>query len=104
MKLLFSLLALKKMKIRNISVGSTFLELGTIGTAPINQCVDIEFPIVNGKSPCKFTSIGENNTYQLLITEIGGTPDPNYFSDTPTVIPEIIPDDSTEQEVNNDAI
>jgi hypothetical protein len=94
----------KKMKIRNISTGSTIIELGTISSSPINQCVDIEFPIVNGKSPCKFTSIGDGNTYQLLITELGGTPDPNYFSDEPTVIPEIIPDEPTEQEVNNDAV
>ena len=94
----------KKMKIRNISVGSTIVELGTIGTSPMNQCVDIEFPIVNGKSPCKFTSIGDNNTYQLLITEVGGIPDPNYFTDTPTVIPEIIPDEPTEQEKKKDAI
>lgn len=41
---------------------------------------------------------------EIVVEELGGIPDPNYFSDTPTVIPEIIPDEPTEQEEKKDAI
>lgn len=96
---------IKKIKIRSATKATYILELGYISTVAINQCVDIEFPIINGKSPCKFTNTGsEDVVLHVLISEIGGIPDPNYFSDAPTVIPEIIPDEPTEQEEKKDAV
>lgn len=69
--------------------------------------VPIEFPIIAGKSPNTFTiSYWDANATVLyiLINELGGVPDPNYFSDTTTVIPEIITDEPPEQEEKKDAI
>lgn len=60
---------------------------------------------INGKSPCKFRNLSSiDTTIQIMVEKIGGIPDPNYFSDEPTVIPEIIQHESEEQEVNNDAV
>lgn len=93
------------MKVNTANVSLT--ELGTIASAGFNMVEDISFPIINGKSPSVFTI---NNwadgavSLEVLIEEIGGIPDPNYFSDTPTVIPEIIQDETTEQEEEQDAI
>lgn len=98
---------LKKIKIKVDTGLVTIRELGNIGGGYINIINSIEFPIVDGKSPNTFTIMyWTENTKEIevFVEELGGIPNPNYFSDTPTVIPEIIPDDSTEQEVNNDAV
>lgn len=86
---------------------STIKELGSVGTEPFNIGYPYEFPIIDGKSPNTFTiEYWDPNAklLRILITEIGGIPDPNYFSDAPTVIPEIITNEPTEQEVKKDAI
>lgn len=67
----------------------------------MNVGTSFEFPIIDGKSPNTFTIEyweASATTLHILINELGGIPDPNYFSDTPTVIPEIISDEPTEQE------
>lgn len=59
--------------------------VGFVSSAGVNQTTDIKFPIINGKSPNTFkvsqTGTPEYvTTFYLLITEIGGIPDPNYFA------------------------
>lgn len=84
---------------------STILGVGICNTATFNVANSINFPIVNGKSPCKFRNLASNaTTFQIVVEEIGGIPDPNYFEDTPTVIPEIIPDTPTGEEMSTDAV
>lgn len=98
---------IKKMKIKTDVGSATILEIGGISGQQFNVCTPIEFPIINGKSPNTFTLsyLGSNTTnVEILLQELGGIPDPNYFSDTPTVIPEIISDEPTEQEEKKDAI
>lgn len=63
----------------------TVEDVGVCSTAGVNTLPDINFPIINGKSPCKFkisqTSGGQTTTiFYVLITEIGGIPDPDYFT------------------------
>lgn len=92
---------IKKAKITFLGGYCTIAELGSIGTQPMSICVPFEFPIIDGKSPNTFTIEyweASASALYILINEIGGIPDPNYFSDTPTVIPEIISDEPTEQE------
>ncbi len=81
--------------------------IGDVGGTPLNATNSLEFPIINGRSPNTFSvQFYSANVDQFIIfvEEIGGIPDPNYFLDRPTVIEEIISPDSTEQEVNNDAV
>lgn len=95
------------MKIKCDRGSVTILEIGGISSQPFNVCTAIEFPIINGRSPNTFTLtyIGDDTTsVEILLQELGGIPDPNYFSHTPTVIPEIISDEPTEQEEKKDAI
>lgn len=66
---------LKKIKI-NVGAGAcSIAEIGYINSNAINDLTPMEFPIINGKSP-----------------------------NTSTVIPEIITNEPTEQEVKKDAI
>ena len=98
---------IKKMKIKSDRDSVTISEIGGINQQSFNMSTPIEFPIINGRSPNTFTLayLGSNTTnVEILIQELGGIPDPNYFSDTPTVIPEIISDEPTEQEEKKDAI
>ena len=50
----------------------------------VNVTPDIKFPIIAGKSPCKFeisqiSGAAVSTTFYVLITEIGGIPNPDYF-------------------------
>ena len=65
----------------NVAVES----VGVCATTAVNTVPDIKFPIIDGKSPCKFKitqAAGSATTFYLLITEIGGIPDPDYFKKT----------------------
>ena len=98
---------IRKMKIKCDRGNASIHEIGGITSQPFNVGAAIEFPIVNGRSPNTFTLsyIGSDTTIvEILLQELGGIPGPNYFTDTPTVIPEIIPDEPTEQEEKKDAI
>ena len=68
----------------------TIKELGNITASSLLNSALLEFPIIQGTSPCCFTiNWGTNATeFTILISELGGIPDPNYFNDTPTTIPE----------------
>lgn len=64
---------------------SNIKELGSIGNHTMNISVPFEFPIIDGKSPNTFTIdywSNETKLLYILISELGGIPDPNYFSDT----------------------
>lgn len=59
--------------------------VGFVSSAGVNQTTDIKFPIINGKSPNTFkisqTGTPETvTTFYLLVTELGGIPDPDYFT------------------------
>lgn len=59
--------------------------VGWISSVGMNDANDIKFPIINGKSPNTFkvtqTGTAETSTnFYLLITELGGIPDPDYFT------------------------
>lgn len=98
---------LKKIKIKVDTGLVTIMELGNIGGGYLNIIKSIEFPIVDGKSPNTFNILYWNDStkeIEIFVEELGGIPDPNYFSGTPTVIPEIISDEPTEQEEKKDAI
>lgn len=98
---IFLPIGIKKIKIRGNAGACSIKELGYISASPINSLPSMEFPIINGKSPNSFTIANWTNEaidVNILVEELGGIPDPNYFLDTPTVIPEIISDDPTEQE------
>lgn len=87
---------IKKMKIRFDVDGGSISEIGWITAQPFNSSTSIEFPIINGRSPNTFTLsyLGSNTSnVEILLQELGGIPDPNYFSDEPT-----------EQEEKKDAI
>ncbi len=78
---------IKKMKIKGPNGGATVSELGYIASNAINMTQSIEFPIINGTSPNEFTitywpNEDEKNAIEILVEEIGGIPNPNYFSDT----------------------
>lgn len=76
---------IKKAKMMFLGAYCSIKELGSVGNQPLSLCVPYEFPIIDGKSPNTFTmEYWESNATVLyiLITEIGGIPDPNYFSDT----------------------
>lgn len=66
----------------NVFVG----DVGVCSTSGINVAPDIKFPIIDGKSPCKFkisqtSGATTPTTFYLLITEIGGLPNPDYFNE-----------------------
>lgn len=68
-----------------IGRAGTVENVGTISNAGVNQVNDIKFPIINGKSPNTFiisqTGSPESTTiFYLLVTELGGLPDPDYFT------------------------
>lgn len=86
---------------------ATIKEIGGVSTAPVSSATPIKFPIIDGKSPNVFHIeywSEATRSVEFLIMELGGIPDPNYFTDTPTVIPEIISDEQTGQEEKKDAI
>lgn len=98
---------LKKIKLKVDTGLATIRELGNIGGGYVNNVNSIEFPIVDGKSPNTFDILywaDSTKEIEIIVEELGGIPDPNYFLDTPTVIPEIISDEPTEQEEKKDAI
>lgn len=79
----------------------TIKEIGAVLTSSVSGATPIKFPIIDGKSPNVFHIDYWSETtrsVEFLIMELGGITDPNYFADTPTVIPEIISDEPTEQE------
>ena len=60
--------------------------VGVCSTTGVNVTPDIKFPIIAGKSPCKFeisqiSGAAVSTTFYVLITEIGGIPNPDYFKD-----------------------
>lgn len=73
----------KKCKIYTQNVSVIVTELGLITPSSVTTATHIEFPIINGKSPSKFTvsSVSGNGTpvLEILIEELGGAPDPDYF-------------------------
>ena len=72
----------KRCKMRS-SAQTPITGIGTIGTTPINACVSLEFPIINGTSPNTFTTTfggTETLTIYVLVEELGGIPDPDYFT------------------------
>ena len=77
-------IGIKSCKMR---AGSNVLveNVGVCSNAGVNVTPDIKFPIIDGKSPCKFkiSQAGTSEaatTFYVLITEIGGLPDPDYFT------------------------
>lgn len=73
-----------KCKMR-IGTSGVVQNVGWISSVGMNDASDIKFPIINGKSPNTFkvsqTGTSESDTtFYLLITELGGIPDPNYFT------------------------
>lgn len=77
-------IGIRKCKMR---AGSNVLveNVGVCSNAGVNVTPDISFPIIDGKSPCRFkisqASTSETaTTFYILITEIGGLPDPDYFT------------------------
>lgn len=98
---------IKRAKIRTEGSTVFFKELGDSTQNKFPEIKSYEFPIFDNRSPCKFTLAKDYpnlSSVQVLIEEIGGIPDPNYFEDTPTVIPEIIPDTPTGEEMSTDAV
>ena len=92
---------LKKIKIK-VDGGIAIIDnIGSISSTNVNVLNDLQFPIIDGKSPNTFKIIYWSDSataLQIFIEEIGGVPDPNYFDDTPTVIPEIIQDETKQEE------
>lgn len=65
------------------SVSMPITGIGQISNAGINECTSIRFPIIDGKSPNVFSVYNsEANTanFYLFVEELGGIPDPNYFT------------------------
>ena len=59
--------------------------VGVVSSVGMNQITDIKFPIINGKSPNTFKisqagSPETTTTFYLLITELGGIPNSDYFT------------------------
>lgn len=73
----------KRCKMRSSAQTPIITGIGPIGTTAINACTSLEFPIINDKSPNTFTTtyVGtEAITIYVLVEELGGTPDPDYFT------------------------
>ena len=71
----------KKMKI-NSTAGCESNELGKLTTAVLSQQQPYSFPIIDGSSPNVFTfkAPSERLVVTVFVEEIGGTPDPDYFT------------------------
>lgn len=68
----------KRCKMRSSAQTPIIMGIGPIGTTAINACTSFEFPIINGTSPNTFTtSFGGT---EVLVEELGGIPDPDYFT------------------------
>ena len=75
---------ISKCKMR-IGTSGVAENVGWISSVGMNDTSDIKFPIINGKSPNTFKVSQTGNsesatTFYLLITELGGIPDPDYFT------------------------
>lgn len=72
----------KRCKMRSSAQTPIITGIGPIGTTAINACTSLEFPIINGTSPNTFTTFGGTDaiTIYVLVEELGGTPDPEYFT------------------------
>ena len=83
MKLLYSAEITARNKIRSSAQTPIITGIGPIGTTAINACTSLEFPIINGTSPNTFTTTFggmETLTIYVLVEELGGIPDPDYFT------------------------
>ena len=71
----------KKMKI-NSTAGCESNELGKLTTAAFSQQQSYSFPIIDGSSPNVFTfkAPSERLVVSVFVEEVGGTPDPDYFT------------------------
>lgn len=71
----------KKMKI-NTTAGCESNELGKLATVALSQQQPYSFPIIDGSSPNVFTfkAPSERLVVTVFVEEIGGTPDPDYFT------------------------
>lgn len=73
----------KRCKMRSSAQTPIITGIGPIGTTSINACTSLEFPIINGTSPNTFTTTfggTETLTIYVLVEELGGIPDPDYFT------------------------
>ena len=73
----------KRCKMRSSAQTPIITGIGPIGTTAINACTSLEFPIINDKSPNTFTTTfggPETLTIYVLVEELGGIPDPDYFT------------------------
>lgn len=73
----------KRCKMRSSAQVPVIIGVGPIGSGAINSVTDFEFPIINGKSPNTFTTSyagADTISIYLLVQEIGGLPDPDYFT------------------------
>lgn len=73
----------KRCKMRSSAQTPIITGIGPIGTTAINACTSLEFPIINGTSPNTFTTTfggTETLTIYVLVEELGGIPDPDYFT------------------------
>ena len=73
----------KRCKMRSSTQVPVIVGIGPISSSAFNTITDFEFTIINGQSPNTFTtsfSGTETITIYLLVEEIGGTPDPEYFT------------------------
>lgn len=77
----------KKMKINSTS-GCESNELGKLATVALSQLQPYSFPIIDGSSPNVFTfkAPSERLVVTVFVEEIGGTPDPDYFTREVSVI------------------
>lgn len=71
----------KKMKI-NSTAGCESNELGKLTTGAFSQQQAYSFPIIGGSSPNVFTfkAPSERLVVSVFVEEVGGTPDPDYFT------------------------
>lgn len=73
----------KRCKMRSSAQVPIIIGVGPIASGTFNSVTEFEFPIINGKSPNTFTtSYAGTDTISiyLLVQEIGGLPDPDYFT------------------------
>lgn len=71
----------KKMKI-NSTAACESNELGKLTTAAFGQQQPYSFPIIDGSSPNVFTfkAPSERLIVSVFVEEVGGVPDPDYFT------------------------
>lgn len=71
----------KKMKI-NSTAGVESNELGKLTTSGFSLIQSYSFPIIDGSSPNVFTfkAPSERLVVSVFVEEVGGTPDPDYFT------------------------